>query len=267
MEDKMKIEDVREMGIELEHWLKMRVHPVAVKFLKSKDDVPDGAVIPKKDLGHKLALCQAFSMSEDGNEKTIAMFKEDHYCFEPVIGLGLIKKQEGFFDGTHRYPDSAITLEAGAEWCKNMPYMKEGLYSGMVTAPIHKCNFMPDLIFMHVNGLMLTYLLIVKNYIDGKDLYCQLSGHAACVYALVPAMNERKCKVTIPCRGDRTFARAQDDDMMFTMVPEMLPDFIDGMHFEQKNGWGLPTKRQIKEEYPLLPRYEEYGRKLGLLDD
>lgn len=263
----MNIEDIRKMGIEMEEWLKMRVHPVAVKLLKSKKEIPEGAILPKRDFGYKLALCQAFSMSEDGNEKIIAMFKEDHYCFEPVIGLGLVKKQEGFFDGTHRYPDSAKTLAAGAEWCKKMPTLEEGLYKGIVMAPIHKCNFMPDLIFLHVNGLMLTYLLIVKNYIDGKDLCCQLSGHAACVYAIVPAMKEKKCYIAIPCKGDRTHGKAQDGDIMFTMIPEMLPDFIEGMRFEQKNGWGLPITRYTKEEYPLHPKYKEYGRKMGLLDN
>ena len=263
----MKIDEIRKMGIEIGQWLRMRGYPVGIKLLKHKTEVPEGAVIPTKDLGYKLALCQSLSMSEDGHEKTIAMFKEDHYCFEPVIGLGMVNKDEGFFDGTHRYPDSAKTLEGGKEWCQNMPSLEPGQYQGIVTAPIHKLNFIPDLIFMHVNGLMLTYLMIIKNYIDGKDLYCQLSGHAACVYAIVPALLEKKCYIAIPCKGDRTFARAQDGDMMFTMVPELLPDFIDGMHFEQKNGWGLPVKRYVKDEYPLHPRYREYGRKLGLLDD
>lgn len=263
----MNFEEIKEMGREIEVWLRMRNHPVAIKMLNNRNEVPEGAIIPTRDLGRKLALCQALSLSEDGNEKTIAMFKEDHYCFEPVIGLGMVRKDEGFFDGTHRYPDSAKTLEAGKEWCKNMPSLEEGQYQGIVMAPIHKLNFKPDLIFMHVNGLMLTYLLIIKNYIDGRDLHCQLSGHAACVYAIVPALKNRECYVAIPCKGDRTFARAQDGDLMFTMIPELLPDFIEGMHFEQKNGWGLPVTRYIKEEYPLHPRYKEYGKKLGLLED
>ncbi|MFW5872539.1 MAG: DUF169 domain-containing protein, partial [bacterium] len=142
----MKIEEIIEMGKEIEVWLRMRNHPVAIKMLNDRKEVPEGAIIPTRDLGHKLALCQALSLSEDGNEKTIAMFKEDHYCFEPVIGLGMVRKDEGFFDGTHRYPDSAKTLEAGMEWCKNMPSLEEGQYQGIVMAPIHKLNFKPDLL-------------------------------------------------------------------------------------------------------------------------
>ena len=263
----MNVEVIKKLAGEIEIWLRMCNHPVAIKMLKDKKEIPENAVVPSRDLGHKLALCQALSLAEDGNEKTIAMFKEDHYCFEPVIGLGMVKKDEGFFDGTHRYPDSAKTLEAGKEWCMNMPSLKEGEYQGIVMAPVNKLNFKPDLIFMHVNGLMLTYLLIIKNYIDGKDLYCQLSGHAACVYAIVPALKEKKCYVAIPCKGDRAYARAQDGDIMFTMIPELLPDFVEGMKFEQNNGWGLPVTRFIKEEFTLHPRYREYGKKLGLLEN
>lgn len=95
-----------------------------MKLLNSKNEVPQGAIIPTRDWKHKYALCQAFARSQqDGNEETIAMFKEDHWCFEPVIGLGLVKRIPEFLDGHHRYPDSVKTLEAGAQWCKNMPYL------------------------------------------------------------------------------------------------------------------------------------------------
>jgi len=98
------------------------------------------------------------------------MFKEDHGCFEPVIGLGLVKRISEFLDGHHRYPDTVKTLEAGAQWCKNMPYLPYGKYQGIVSARIHLCNFIPDLIMMHVDGRMATYLVLIRNYIDGKDI-------------------------------------------------------------------------------------------------
>lgn len=260
----MKLKELHKMGIELEMWLRMRVHPIAVKFLKTKKETPIGAIIPTRDWKHKFALCQSFCMSEDGYEETIAMFKEDHWCFEPVVGLGLVDRTPEFLEGHHRYPDSTKTLEAGAEWCKNMPYFEKGLYQGIVTAPIHKCNFIPDLIIMHINGLMLTYLMILQNYIDGKDLHCQLSGHAACVYAIVPPILNNTCSISIPCKGDRTIARAQDGELIFTMIPKMLPDFVDAIHFEQEHEWGLPPFYKLKEEYPLKPKYKEFGEKHGL---
>lgn len=157
----MNLDELHRMGKELEIWLRMRVHPIAVKLLKNENEVPQGAITPTRDWKHKYALCQAFARSQDGHEETITMFKEDHWCFEPVIGLGLAKRIPEFLKGHHRYPDSVKTLEAGAQWCKNMPYLSYGKYQGIVSAPIHLCNFIPDLIMMHVDGRMATYLMII----------------------------------------------------------------------------------------------------------
>ena len=259
----MELKNLHAMGTELEYWLRMRVHPIAVKMLKSRDEVPEGAIIPTRDWKHKYSQCQAFAKSQrDG--LTIAMFKEDNWCPEPVLGYGLAERMQYFLDGNHRYPDSIRDLADAAEWCKNMPYLEYGVYKGIVSAPIHSCNFMPDLILMHVNGMMASQLMIVKNWIDGKDIHCQLSGHAVCVYAVVPPLKERDCYLAIPCKGDRRLAGAQDDELFFTLIPEMLPDFIEGIHWLQKNNWGIPMLEEYKEEYDLKPGYAKLGEMMGM---
>ena len=91
-----------------------------------------------------------------------------------------------------------------------------------------------------------------------------MSGHAACVYAVVPSLLKRECAVSIPCKGDRRLASAQDDEILFTLVPELLPDFIAGLRFLQENGWGLPITQEYKEEYDLKPAYSKLGEMLGV---
>ncbi len=260
---KIPLKKIHEYGKELEQWLRMRAHPVAVKMLQSKDEVPEGAIIPTRDWQHKYSLCQTFARSQRNGE-TIAMFKEDHWCFEPVIGLGLVERSEYFLEGHHRHPDSVRDLKAAAEWCRNMPYLEYGAYQGILSAPIHSCNFVPDIVTMHVNGMMTSQLLIVKTWIDGKDVRSQLSGHAACVYATVPALLTGECQVAIPCKGDRRLAAAQDDEILFTLPPEMLPDFIEGIHWLQDHNWGIPMIQEYKEEYDLKPQYKAMAERHGM---
>jgi len=244
----------------------MEVHPIAVKMLKSKVDVPEGAIIPTRDWGHKYALCQSYAKSQrDG--LTIAMFKEfkeDMWCFEPVVGLGFAERIPYFLEGNHRYPDSVRDLKDAAVWCQNMPYLEYGRYQGIVSAPINTCNFMPDVVVMHVNGMQTSQLLIIKCWIDGRDVHSQLSGHAACVYAVVPSLLKHECMVSIPCKGDRRLALAQDDEILFTLLPEMLPDFVAGTRFLQEHEWGLPMSQEYKEEYDLKPAYAKLGEMLGM---
>jgi uncharacterized protein (DUF169 family) len=257
------LDEIHKYVTELESWLRMRVHPIAVKMLKSKEDIPEDAIIPTRDWGHKYSLCQSFAKSQRAN-LTIAMFKKDMWCFEPVIGLGFAEPIPYFLEGRHRFPDSVRKLEDAATWCQNMPSLEYGIYKGIVSAPGNTCSFMPDVIVMHVSGAQTSQLLIIKNWIDGQDLHCQLSGHAACVYAVVPSLLKRECTVAIPCRGDRRLAFAQDDEILFTLVPELLPDFIAGARFLQEHGWGLPTVQEYKEEYDLKPAYAKLGEMLGM---
>jgi len=259
----LELEELHNMGTEFERWLRVRVHPIAVKLLESKDDIPEGAIIPTRDLRKRITLCQAFSKSQRTGE-TIAMFKEDHWCFEPLIGLGLAERIPAFLEGYHRYPDSVKDMRAASEWCKNMPYLEFGRYEGVVTGPISTCKFMPDVIVIHVNGMMTSQLLIVKNWIDGGDIHCQLSGHAGCVYSIVPAIKQKSCNVAIPCRGDRQVAMAQDDEIFFSFVPEMLPDFVAGINWLEKQNWGIPMNLMLKEEVELRPKYIEMAKKLGV---
>jgi len=259
----VSLNEVHECAVELERWLRMRVHPIAVKMLKNRGEIPEDAIVPTRDWGHKYALCQSYARSQrDG--LTIAMFKEDLWCFEPVIGFGLAERLRYFLEGHHRYPDSVRDLDAAAVWCQNMPYLEYGLYQGIVSAPAGSCSFMPDVIVMHVNGMMTSQLLIIKCWIDGKDVHSQLSGHAACVYAVVPSLLKRECTVSIPCKGDRRLAFAQDDEILFTLLPETLPDFIAGARFLQEHNWGIPMIQEYKEEYALKPAYARLGEMLGM---
>jgi len=257
------LEEVHELGTEIERWLRMRVHPIAVKMLKGREDVPGDAIIPTRDWGHKFSLCQAFAKAQrDGI--TVAMFKEDMWCFEPVVGLGLAESIPYFEEGNHRYPDSVRTLEDAGEWCRNMPHLEYGLYKGIVVAPVNTCSYMPQVVTMHVNGMQMSQLLIVKNWIDGRDVHSQLSGHAVCNYAVVPPLLTGECTVAIPCKGDRRLAMAQDDEIMFSLLPEMLLDFIEGTRFLQEHNWGIPMLQEYKEEYDLKPAYAQLGEMLGM---
>ena len=257
------VSEIGRMGSRIESWLRMRVHPIALKLLTPDDGLPEGAVIPSRDIGKKLNLCQAFSMVQSEGV-TMAMYLNDHWCFEPVVGLGMAERIPKYMSGYHRYPDSVRDMDAASRWCRNMPHLEHGRQTGLVMSPVHRCTFTPDVILMHINGMMVSQMMVVKNWMDGGDITCQISGHAACVYAIVPAIQSQSCYVAIPCRGDRQVGLAQDDEIFFSFTPNMLPAFIEGIEFLEKNGWGIPMRRFHKEEVPMRPKYMEIAKLLGM---
>jgi len=262
----MNLKEVHKNTEEIEKALRLRVSPLAIKMLRSEADIPEDAKRPVKDMGYHLDLCQGFSMSRWGGE-TIAMLKDDMWCFEPVVGYGLAEPAQDFLEGHNRFPWSAMTQEAGKNWAQSFPRLKVGEYIGIVSAPLEKCNFEPDVFIIYCDPAQLTQLLIAKNCIDGGDITSTLSGHAACVYAVVPVLQKRQCVVASPCRGDRRIAMTQNNEIIFSSPIEMLGDFVKALHYLEAHDWGFPWRFELKPERELLYNYKKIGEKMGMKYD
>ena len=101
-----------EYGEEIERRVRLKTFPLAVKFLKNEEDIPEEAQRPQRDLGQRMLLCQGYQLSRREGI-TVAMLREDMWCHEPVIGYGLQEPPEYFSEGHTRYPRDVSSLEAG----------------------------------------------------------------------------------------------------------------------------------------------------------
>jgi len=252
-----------EYGEELERRLRLKTFPIAVKMLEKEEDIPSGATRPKRDLGFHLAACQGFTMSR--REGTaVAMLKEDMWCPEAVIGLGLAEPPKYFLDGYMHYPESEATLEAGRTWAHEFPRFEVGKYIGIVSSPLATINFQPDLIIIYCDTTQLKLLLSAAAWKEGHELTCCLSGKGACVYAVVPAMQHGKCQVAVPCGGDKRRALSQDDEMIFAAPREKIEELLMALRQLDKHGLRLPFSYGMLPEYELKESYVKIGKMMGM---
>jgi len=251
-------------GKEIENRLRLQTFPLAIKLLEKEADIPQGAQRPLKDLGCKLMACQGFAMSRrDG--ATVAMLKEDMWCFEPVIGYGIEKPPQYFLDGYNRFPHDVETLEAGRNFASQFPRLEYGKYIGVMSAPLTTTSFEPDLVMIYCNTEQLNLLLLGREYKDGGNLKCSLSAHAVCVYSVVPVMQNDDYYVAIPCGGDRRTAIAKDYEMVFTVSQEKLEELLLGLRYIEEHGDSkLPRTYQMKPEPTTSEPYEKIARTLGM---
>ena len=259
----MNLNNFPEYAETLERRLRLKTLPLAIKLLEKEVDIAEGAIRPKRDLGHLIETCQGFAMSRREG-KTVAMLKEDMWCFEPVIGYGIAEPPQYFLEGHNRFPDSALTLEIAGNWAREFPRLKFGKYIGVMSAPLMTANFEPDLVMLYCDPSQLTNLLIAVNCVYGRDLTCRLSGHAACVYSVVPVIQTGECQVTSPCWGDRREAIAQDYEVIFTAPIEKLEGLLSGLKHLANNGWGLPIEFFMVPECKMPASYIRIGEQLGL---
>jgi len=250
-------------GEELEKRLQLKTFPFALRFLKKEEDIPEGAVRPKKDLGYHLALCQGFSLSRrDG--QSVAMMKEDNWCYAPVIALGFGEPPEYYQKGHIDFPGRVGSLEAAKNLVYKSPKLEYGKYTGIVSAPLKKTNFEPDMVVIYGNSAQLRSLLSAIRYKDGYQVTLTLEPGGACYQSTVPVMLTGDCQVTVPCLGDRRWALAGDDEMIFTVPTSRLDDLMLGVRFFDEAGLGFPIKFGMRPEYTLPDDYVKVGRMLGM---
>ncbi len=259
----MDIARMHEQAAELVGLLRLQSMPIALKMLRSEADIPEDAVRPVRDLGHHLSFCQALALTRRRG-LTIAETREDMWCFEPVVGLGFVEPPQRFLDGHNRYPGSASTLEAGATWARNMPRFDPSTYSAVVTAPLETATFEPDIFLLYGNPAVMTQIMLAKNWLDGEDIVTRMSGHAACVYYVVPAVAQRQWSMSIPCGGDQRRAACDDYSMIFSAPSDALGGLLDGLRAIRDTGAGLPSSPSLAVEYPLEKSYVELGHAIGM---
>ena len=193
--------EYNEYGKVIEEEIRPNTYTMAVRMLRSRDEVPPEAIRPLERFGKCLSTCQAFALSRRFGE-TVAQLFEDMWCPEPVIGFGLAEPPKFFYEGRTRYPDGVASLEAGANWATEFPRLPVGDYAGIVSAPLTKAGFEPDVAVIYCDSAQLLRLLLAVAYEDGRDITTTLGGHSACVYAIVPSMLSNHCTASVPCRGE-----------------------------------------------------------------
>lgn len=245
----------------IEEQLRLSSYPLAVKMLKTEDELPPEAKRPTVDYGKCLSACQCFALSRKYGE-TVAQLFEDNWCPEPVIGFGLAEAPQFFLDGHNRYPSGVASLEAGANWAREFPRLEAGEYIGLVSAPLKTASFEPDVALIYCNSAQLLRLLLGIAYEDGRDITTVLGGHAACVYAVVPTLLKNECQVAVPCRGDRGRAGAQDDKIIFSVPKDQIGRLAFGL--EQEGTGHMPTGFSMTPEYELSESYAEMARQMGM---
>lgn len=257
------VDTINRYGNDLLNMLVLRTYPIAIKMLKDETEIPQGAVRPKKDLGEHYSACQAFGIVRRRGT-SLAMFIEDHWCFEPIIGYGLVETPKDFLEGSGS--DFFIqNKEAAKARNISMPVLPHGKYAGMVLAPLHKANFEPDITVIYCNATQLRHMLFCMMRQNGYTVSSKLDPLWSCVYSVVPSLLTGECEVTVPDPGEFERGGVGDDEMMLTIPKGRMEELMSGVYHYDKMGMGYRSfGRDIRGNFKQPPYYKEYFKKWGL---
>jgi uncharacterized protein (DUF169 family) len=233
-------------GEDLEKHLMLRTSPIAVKMLEKEADIPEGAVQPFKDRGYHIVQCQAFALSRREGT-TVAMLKEDPWCPAPLIAHGMVQRTDDRLQQSQTYD--------------SFPY---GKYIGIVTAPLKKANFQPDVVIIYSNTAQLRGLILSMNPQESSEINSRYLP-PSCTYAVVNVMNTGKYRVVLPDPGEYQRALGTEDEMMFAVPAKRMETLIAGLKKNAGGGFAYRNHHPFMLcDFPRPDFYKQMFKSWGL---
>jgi uncharacterized protein (DUF169 family) len=249
----------------LREMLLLRFEPIAVKMIKDEADVPENAIRPQKDLHTHMALCQAFSLARR-EYKTVYMVKEDHWCWNPLIGLGHVDCSEG--TETFEVVCTALgvpDMDKARAFFVKFPRFAMDAYKGIVTAPLKDCPFEPDVVLIYSNNAQLRSMLWGIKAMTGDIVDTRMYAIDSCIYAIVAPMQNGEYRVTLPDIGEFERAAPGEDEIILSVPKGRMQELIDGVrYFENSNMGYTGLKRELDFDYSRPPFYNTLFKLWGL---
>lgn len=237
-------------GEDLERLLLLKTSPIAVKMLEKEEDIPEGAIRPKRDRGIHIAQCQAFAMSRR-DRLSIAMLKEDNWCFAPLIAYGLEEK-----------PDDPSIV---SEHLVSFPRFEKGKYIGIVSAPLKTANFEPDLVLIYSDTAQLRNMLMPSHWMGKEAVVNCRFFPPSCAYTVVPVLLEGQFVAALPDPGDYERALAGADEIILSVPKRKIKALTEGLRIlnERYQGYASSTL-MMQADFSRPDFYKKLFSKWGL---
>jgi uncharacterized protein (DUF169 family) len=134
---------LKELEEALNTYIRPLTFPMAIKALKSEDEIPERTKRPLRDMGKKIAICQGIGMSRKYGW-SVAMGKEDMACALGAAPFGFFKNIDFFNEGNMAVGMFCETKEVGKKEEDLVDRFEYGQYSHILVAPINRTTFEPD---------------------------------------------------------------------------------------------------------------------------
>jgi uncharacterized protein (DUF169 family) len=250
--------DLKEIEQALNTYIRPLTFPVAIKMLKSEDEIPEKTRRPFQQMKKRVAICQGIGMARKLGW-AVAMGKEDMQCSLGAAPFGFFKNIEFFDQGSLAEGMFTSTKEAGKKEEDLVDRFEYGFYSHILVAPLNRTTFEPDLLIVYGNPAQIMRLIQGTLYNEGGAIQSSSMGRLGCG-AIITVMKKNECRFVVPGNGDRIFGMTQDHEMSFVIPASKIETVLDGLAKTHKAGLRYPITSFFDFEATFPPSYQEQMR-------
>jgi len=248
------IEEYRVSAQEIYSKLHLATYPVAIKYIKSSDEIPEKAMRPSA-AGKKLALCQAFTLARRWGT-TVALTSDDNFCtpatvmhrWENVAMDDMVESQVR--QGWHRDREAEIRRFQALSDLLGQEYItRPKQYVGLICSPLTKAPFIPDSILIYGDGVQITHIIHALSYEYKHVPISSFEGFGeSCMKGGLAPFVAQKPQVVIPGSGDRAFAAISEYEIGIGMPALLIFYVIDNLF---KSGGHMNIGFPLKTMLPM----------------
>ncbi len=230
--------------------------PLGIKMVTSAEQIPEKAKRPGRDLKVDSALCQGMSIARHYGW-TIAVSRDDISCPIGATLFGFQPQVERFTQGHCCAGMYTKDAAAGAKTEAAAPCFSFGQYYAMVTGPLNRIDFEPDVVLVFGTPAQVMRLVTGALWESGGYIHSRFSGRTDCADEVIETMQTGKPQVILPCYGDRIFGQTQDHEMAFAFPYSFAQAMITGLEGTHKGGVRYPIPHYLRYTGTFPPSYEE----------
>ncbi|MGB9937804.1 MAG: DUF169 domain-containing protein [Methanobacterium sp.] len=222
-----------ELVKELNGLIGLKGSPIAVKLVKSAEEIPESY----KKIGEKKRHCEFVQDARLKGNKGYAT-SEEHLCKGGAGVMGIEAIPESVASGGMYYKlGNFETADGALDTVNAIPKVNENYYASLY-APLETAEFDPDVVILILTPKQA--LKVSQAYLrkKGGRISSDYSGIQSVCADAVAAVKERGIpNMTLGCNGSRKFAGIADEEVIIGLPPENLEDIVEALKiFKEK--WG-----------------------------
>jgi uncharacterized protein (DUF169 family) len=251
--------DAAALNAHLEKHLRVASFPVALKTLAPGEPLPDKVKRPARDLGVKVAICQAIGFARRYGW-ALAAAGDDVSCPIARAVFGFEERNDYYTSGALADGMYASCRDAGARFEEALPKYAPGECGHVVAAPLSRATFTPETVLVYGNSAQVLRLLNACLWKRGGAMRCEASGRGDCADIVIRGHQTKEPQLVLPCYGDRIFGMTQDDEMAFTFPFARAEEVVEGLEKTHAGGVRYPIPVHLRYEAQFPKSYQELDR-------
>lgn len=244
--------------------------PVGIRITTDEREIPENCFRPFRDKKENYAFCQTITMVKTQG-LTVALGKEDHWCWKPLIGLGLVDIEPGSDAYRIALKNNGVSDEAlSAQNFDEFPKLPRNDDRLILMGPLDTCEFEPEVVLVYCDKVsQLRWLIGALKLRSGKRVSTELDYIDSCMWSVLPTYLSGEVRVTLPDPGEEMRGGCGENEIILSLpiwfFRQMAADVkmkIEAQNRRLKNSDG--TVKMEAKMVPNFPRPQFYNKLFAL---